>query len=75
MNGIDNTPNIHEFLRNSDYAVSSIDKKRQQLEQDYYNMQMMSESVLNSTPAPPTPNFHAIFNLNNYNVSSSAELQ
>lgn len=32
---------------------------------------MMSESVLNSTPAPPTPNFHAIFNLNNYNVSTA----
>ncbi len=68
---LDTTPNTHEYLRHSDYSSSSLDRKRKQLEHDYYSMQMMSESVLNSTPAPPTPNFHAIFNLNNYNVSTA----
>lgn len=65
------TPNTHEYFRYNDNSATSIDKKRQQLEHDYYSMQMLSESVLNSTPAPLTPNFHAIFNLNNYHPSNA----
>ena len=67
---IDTPPDTNDYIRHTDQLCSSIDKKRQQLEHDYYSMQMMSESVLNSTPAPPTPNFHAIFNLNNYNTAT-----